>query len=295
MLTLDLVSPGAGRGGQFAAYLLADGEPALVDCGAGSHAASLRAELAAHGVPVGDLRHLFVTHVHLDHAGGAGALVRENPRLTVWVHRRGARHLVDPGRLVASARRVFGELYDRLWGETLPVPAENVRAIDAAGPLPVARGLEALLAPGHAKHEVVYLTGDGTAVAGDVCGVALDGNRFLEPPTPPPDVDVDAWLATLGQVQARAPRRLALGHFGSFEDPAGPLDDLGASLRRRAGWAAGEEAAFVERAQAEVRAAVGEGGQRSYHRGSGLRTDYAGLRRWWEGRQVGRLATGGPR
>jgi glyoxylase-like metal-dependent hydrolase (beta-lactamase superfamily II) len=295
MLTLDLVAPGARRRRQFAAYLLADGEPALVDCGAGSHAASLREGLAAHGMAVADLRHLFVTHVHLDHSGGAGALVRENPGLTVWVHARGARHLIDPGRLVDSARRVFGDLYDRLWGETLPVPEANVRAIEAAGPLPVARRVEVLLTPGHAKHEVVYLTEDGTAVAGDVCGVAIDGSRFLEPPTPPPDVDVDAWLASIEAVRARAPRRLALGHFGLFGEPDEPLDGLAASLRRRAEWVADGEQAFVARAQAEVRAAVGEEGLRDYHRGSGLRTDYAGLRRWWEGRRAGRLAAGGPR
>jgi glyoxylase-like metal-dependent hydrolase (beta-lactamase superfamily II) len=286
VLTLDLAPPRARRRELFAAYALLDGEPALVDCGAGSHLASLREGLASAGLAIADLRHLFLTHVHLDHAGAAGALVRENPGLTVWVHERGARHLIDPSRLVASARQVFGALHDVLWGEMEPVPAENVRTIERAGRLPVERAIDAVPAPGHAKHEVMYGGEDGTLFAGDVGGVALGGHRFLEPPTPPPDVDVAAWQASLDAIEQRAPARLALGHFGVLEDPAGPLAGLRASLLRRAEWAREGEQAFVQHVDAELRDAVGEEGLAVYHDGPDTRTDYLGLRRWLEVHQA---------
>ena len=285
MLTLDLAAPRARRRALFAAYLLVDGEPALVDCGAGAHLDSLRAGLAAAGVGVRDLRHLFLTHVHLDHAGAAGALVRENPALTVWVHERGVRHLVDPSRLVASARRVFGARHDALWGDMEPVPEASIRTIAESGPLPVERAIEATLAPGHARHEVTFATDDGTLFAGDVAGVALGGHRFLLPPSPPPDVDVEAWLASIEAIERRAPARLALGHFGLLEDPLEPLDGLRASLVRRAEWVAEGEERFIAHASAELLEHVGEEGRAVYLDGPNASMNYLGLRRWWEARQ----------
>ena len=286
MLTLHLVAPGYRRPGLFSAYVLADGEPALVDCGAGAHLDSLRAGLAGAGLGIGDLRHVFLTHVHLDHAGAAGALVRENPGLTVWVHERGARHLVDPSRLVASARRVFGALHDRLWGDMEPVPEDRIRVIAEAGPLPVARAIDATPAPGHARHEVTFAVDDGTLFAGDVGGVALGGHRWLLPPTPPPDVDVPAWLASLDEIERRAPARLALGHFGVLEDPLEPIDGLRGSLRRRAEWVAEGEEAFLAHATAELVEHVGEEGHEVYLQGPNPRANYLGLRRWWEAVQT---------
>jgi glyoxylase-like metal-dependent hydrolase (beta-lactamase superfamily II) len=285
VLTLDLGREPVRPRGLYAAYLLPDGEPTLVDCGAGAHLTSLRAGLAAHGVEVGDLRHVLLTHVHLDHGGAAGALVAENPGLQVWVHPRGARHVIDPTRLIAGSRAVFGALFDRLWGETLPVPAANVHVIEQDGPLPLEREVEAFAAPGHAKHEVSFATPDGTIFAGDVGGVALGGYRFLEPPTPPADVDVEGWLRSLDAIEARRPARLALGHFGVLEDPAEPLQQLRATLLRRAEWVAGGQEAYAERVRAEIRDAVGDDGLAAYGEGPNIAISYAGLRRWWEERQ----------
>ena len=286
MLTLDLGREPVRPRRLYAAYLLPDGEPTLVDCGAGAHLASLKAGLAAHGVEVADLRHVLLTHVHLDHGGAAGALVAENPSLQVWVSARGARHVIDPTRLVAGSRAVFGDRFERLWGETLPVPEANVRVIEQDGPLPLARAVEAFAAPGHAKHEVSFATDDGTVYAGDVGGVALGGHRFLEPPTPPADVDVDAWLRSLDAIEARRPARLALGHFGVLEDPEEPLRQLRATLLRRAEWVAEGPGAYSQHVRDELRAAVGDDGMRDYGEGPDIAIAYAGLRRWWEERQT---------
>ncbi len=223
--------------------------------------------------------------MHLDHGGAAGALVAENPSLQVWVHRRGARHVIDPTRLVAGSRQVFGDRFERLWGETLPVPEANVHPIDEDGPLPLGREVEAFAAPGHARHEVSFAMADGTVYAGDVGGVALGGHRFLEPPTPPADVDVEAWLRSLDAIEARRPARLALGHFGVLEDPAEPLQQLRATLQRRAEWVAEGPGVYAQRVRDELRAAVGDEGMRDYGEGPDIAIAYAGLRRWWEERQ----------
>lgn len=191
----------------------------LVDPGPSTTVDTLLAELDGERPTA-----LLLTHIHLDHAGATGTLVRRWPDVEVWVHKAGAPHLIDPTRLVRSARRVFGADFDRLWGEVLPVPEENLRILDGGetiGPWRVA------YTPGHAKHHVSYLhEGDGVAFTGDVTGVRI-GSGPLLPPTPPPDIDVEAWHRSLHDIAAWQPTALAFMHFGvNATDPLAQLDEL---------------------------------------------------------------------
>jgi glyoxylase-like metal-dependent hydrolase (beta-lactamase superfamily II) len=172
-------------------YLLdtSDG-PALFDCGPATTLPALERELSAQGLKLTDVRHLLLSHIHLDHAGGAGSFVRRHPRLTVWVSPVGAPHLADPSRLERSARRLYGELFDPLWGELLPVPEPNIRIAEGD-----VLGWEAFPTPGHATHHVSYFR-DGTLLAGDAAGVRMPGAAYVLPVSPPPDLDVEAWHAT---------------------------------------------------------------------------------------------------
>src|SRR2546423_9775829 len=205
-----------GRERIIASYLLdTDDGPALFDCGPSTTVDALKAGLAERGFELHDVRHLLLSHIHLDHAGAAGTLVREHPALQVHVSAIGAPHLVDPERLERSARRLYGDSFDALWGELAPVPQENVHI---AGDRVV--GLDCFPTPGHASHHVSYLDRDGTLYAGDAAGVRIQPGRYVMPPTPPPDLDVDAWERTIDEMERRAPDRLALIHFGVVDDPA---------------------------------------------------------------------------
>jgi len=163
-------------------------------------------------------RALLLTHIHLDHAAATGALVRRWPDLDVYVHERGAPHLIDPSRLLASAGQLYGDQMERLWGEIVPVPEANVRPL--AGGESVL-GIRVAYTPGHASHHVCYLHEEsGTAFVGDVAAVSIPDVDLIVPPTPPPDIDVEAWLDSIGMVEDWKPERLALTHFGAVEEPA---------------------------------------------------------------------------
>jgi glyoxylase-like metal-dependent hydrolase (beta-lactamase superfamily II) len=197
-------------------------------------------------------RVLALTHIHLDHAGAAGSLVRRFPELEVWVHERGAAHLVDPARLLSSATRLYGADMERLWGEVLPVPAERLRVLqggETLGPFEVA------YTPGHASHHVSYLhEPSGRAFTGDVTGVRIDGACILAP-TPPPDIDLDAWRASLELIEAWSPRSIAPTHFGSYDDVDEQLAALREQLERMQELAGrGDEAAFASAIRAQVAA-----------------------------------------
>jgi glyoxylase-like metal-dependent hydrolase (beta-lactamase superfamily II) len=172
-------------------------------------------------------RAVLLTHIHFDHAGGTGALVRRYPEIEVWVHERGAPHLVDPTRLVASARRVFGDYFDELWGEVIPIPERNVRVLrggETIGDWRVA------YTPGHAQHHVAYLhEPTGTAFTGDLTGIRM-GKGPAFPPTPPPDIDPPAWHASLDTLAAWEPQRLAFSHFGQTTDAADHIALMHAAL-----------------------------------------------------------------
>jgi glyoxylase-like metal-dependent hydrolase (beta-lactamase superfamily II) len=221
-------------------------------------------------------RAVLLTHIHLDHAGAAGALVRRWPELEVWVHHRGAKHVIDPSRLVASATRIYGDAMERLWGEIVPVPEANVRSLDDAG---TADGLRWAWTPGHAIHHVAYLhEASGIAFAGDVAGVRIGEGPIL-PPTPPPDIDVGAWHGSIDLLEHWDPEALAITHYGTFTDVAEHLSTLHGELDRWAQVARREDQAGFER---EIRRALaGTTEERSYLKAMPPDTLYGGLARYW--------------
>jgi glyoxylase-like metal-dependent hydrolase (beta-lactamase superfamily II) len=205
----------------------------------------------------GEPRALMLTHVHLDHAGAAGVLARTFPSLTVYVHERGAPHVVDPSRLVSSAERLYGDQMERLWGEVAPVPAERVQPLSGGETV---EGMKVEYTPGHASHHVCYLHEEsGEAFVGDVAGVCVPGSTHTVAPTPPPDIDVEAWLDSLEKLAAWSPTALCLTHFGRHEDVDDQLERLRASLLRRAEKArVTEPGEFGEWSETDIRAAVDE-------------------------------------
>jgi glyoxylase-like metal-dependent hydrolase (beta-lactamase superfamily II) len=217
-LPLDLVHHREPIHRTVAAFLLPDGAT-LIDCAAAANLPSLESELARHGMAIEDLEHLLLTHIHLDHAGAAGALAERNPRLQVWVHRVGARHLIDPSRLIASTASVYGDDFEDVWGPILPVPAERVHVIEDELRLPVAGAPLAVPTPGHARHHVAYLDDDGTLYAGDAAGAAWpEAPGYAEPACPPPDADPPSWRRTFARIGELAPERLAIAHYGVIDD-----------------------------------------------------------------------------
>jgi glyoxylase-like metal-dependent hydrolase (beta-lactamase superfamily II) len=196
----------------------------IVDPGPSSCLGALLAVLERHPPRV-----LALTHIHLDHGGATGSLLRRFPNAEVWVHERGAGHLIDPAKLLRSATRLYGADMGRLWGEMLPVPAECVRVLRGGEHL---GDFQVAYTPGHASHHVCYLhEPSGRAFTGDVTGVRIDGGCVLAP-TPPPDVDLRAWRASLELGEAWRPRSLALTHFGSYDDVADHLAALREQLER---------------------------------------------------------------
>jgi len=266
-----------GRDRVIGAYALdTEDGPGLFDCGPASSIPRLKDGLAARGLALTDIRHLLLSHIHLDHAGAAGSLVREHPGLQVHVSEIGAPHLADPSRLEASARRLYGDSFDALWGELEPVPEENLHSVGAS-----VLGLECFPSPGHAGHHVCYLARDGTLYAGDAAGVRIPPHIWVIPPTPPPEFELEAWLATLDEIEARHPQRLALIHFGVADDPEPHLAEL---RRRLAEWVDAAERGADEAAFAEyVRGELGDGAD-DYEHAMPFWQSYAGLKRYVEKR-----------
>ena len=266
-----------GRERVIAAYLVQTEDGlALNDCGPTTCVPELKARLAERGLELSDVRHLLLSHIHLDHAGAAGVLVREHPELQVHVSEIGAPHLIDPSRLEASARRLYGDEFDTLWGELAPVPEGNVVVVGAQ-----VVGLECFPSPGHASHHVCYLDGDGTLYAGDAAGVRILPSSFVLPPTPPPEVDLEAWAATLDEIERRSPERLALIHFGVTEDPQRHLGEL----RRRLGdWSERVRDGASEEQFEELAAADLGADREAYQQAMPFWQSYAGLKRYWEKR-----------
>jgi len=227
---------------------------ALLDCGPSTTLPRLRAGLLARGLELTDVRHLLLSHIHLDHAGAAGTIVREHPGLKVWVSEIGARHLIDPSRLEASARRLYGERFDSLFGELVPIPEQHIELAEGQ-----VLGWEAFPTAGHASHHVSYLR-EGTLFAGDICGVRRLPEVAVLPVSPPPDIDVEAWQASIDEIARRAPDLLALTHFGVATDVEEHLARLRAELDRWARLVADgvgiEEFARLARPQAGAEGAV---------------------------------------
>lgn len=277
------------------ATLLLDGEGgyALVDPGPSVTLPTLRAKLLALGVPVSEISTLLLTHIHLDHAGASGNLVRENPRIEVYVHERGAPHLADPSRLLSSARRLYGDQMDRMWGEFLPVPESNLRVLKGGERLRVGnRTIEVLYTPGHASHHVSYFdASDGAVYVGDTAGLRLANRPLVSPVTPPPDIDLELWESSLRKIEERSPERLFLTHFGFADRVDWHLAELRTRLHS---WAervrksfengGGENdgmATFLGSAMEDFRGVLPAEECALYQRAGGLELSWQGLARYW--------------
>jgi glyoxylase-like metal-dependent hydrolase (beta-lactamase superfamily II) len=276
---IDLVHQGLER--IIGVYLLETSDGlALADCGPATTAATLESALAERGVALTDVRHLLLSHIHLDHAGATGTLVRGHPGLKVHVSPVGAPHLVDPSRLERSARRLYGDRFDSLWGPLEPVPERNVVPTDR-------RVLEfdVFPTPGHASHHVCYLGPDGTLLAGDAAGVRIVPDRYILPASPPPDIDVEAWNETFDEIERRGPDRIALTHFGVVEDVTDHMERVREELavwaeRVRSGMT---QEQFLAAARADIARFDGEDIP-YYERAGPVDQSFLGLRRYWDKR-----------
>ena len=217
----------AGYDGITAGYLIRGDRPCLVETGTAPSAPVVRDALARLGIGPGDLATVVVTHIHLDHAGGVGDIATMFPAAQIVVHQRGARHLADPSRLMASARLVYGDALDRLFGVLIPVPAGRIVALDDLGTIDLGGGrrLDSHYSPGHAKHHVGLVDSDtGDLYVGDAAGVYLPETGDVRPATPPPDFDLATALASLRKFAALQPTRLLFSHYGPVSGVSEMLD-----------------------------------------------------------------------
>jgi glyoxylase-like metal-dependent hydrolase (beta-lactamase superfamily II) len=259
-----------GRAHVIGAWRIGD---VIVDPGPSSCLSELLAALARRPPQV-----LALTHIHLDHAGAAGSLVRRFPNAEVWVHERGAPHLSDPSKLLASAQRLYGEDMHRLWGEVLPVPADRLRVLGGGE---VVGELEVAYTPGHASHHVSYLhRPTRRAFTGDVTGVRIGRGRVMAP-TPPPDIDLEAWHASLDVIEAWRPAALSLTHFGSYEDVADHLMATRAALDYERQLALGcPEEGFCAAVRAAVLSSGAGDAAVAYEQAMPPAQSFSGLRRY---------------
>jgi glyoxylase-like metal-dependent hydrolase (beta-lactamase superfamily II) len=278
------------------AVLHGPGGVALIDPGPSSTLPRLRAELERAGIAIADVRDIVLTHIHLDHAGATGTLVRERPDLRVYVHDKGAPHLIDPEKLVASATRLWGAEMDRLWGEVRPVPRENVIAL-SGGERITAGGRELAVAytPGHASHHVSYFNADsGIAFVGDTVGIRLGPGGFVLPPTPPPDIDIELWRTSLDRVSRWTPGTLFITHFGPHAPSGAHLTemadhlDLVAGLVRQSLAIEGDDQArevwFRDAIRRELRRRMPDGAAQAYEVAGRFDLNWKGLARYWRKR-----------
>jgi glyoxylase-like metal-dependent hydrolase (beta-lactamase superfamily II) len=270
---------------------------ALVDPGPGSCVETLRAGLGAQGIGVGDIESILLTHIHLDHAGVTGLLVKENPRIKVYVHEKGAPHVIDPSKLVNSANQLWGvEGVARLWGPVIPVPAGNLtilaggERINAAG-----RGLHVKYTPGHASHHVSYFDdASGIVWAGDTAGLRFSSTLFILPPTPPPDIDLEAWASSLAAIRAWKPETVFITHFGPYGNASEHLARFEVSMREVADMALralkvegpeeAQYATFRSEVEAYVKRFVTEDEIRPIEHVGPLEFNWRGLARYWRKR-----------
>ena len=271
---------------------------ALVDPGPSTCLQRLRAALGAAGITAADVRAVLLTHIHLDHAGATGALVRENPAIEVYVHERGAPHMIDPARLLASAARLYGADMDRLWGAFLPVPEANIRILRGGEQVAVGgRRFEVAYTPGHASHHVSYFDeSSGVALVGDTAGVRTGQALFVMPPTPPPDIDLEVWTESINAIRSWRPATLLATHFGPHEDVQAHLDAFEqhlaalAAMARRVLEQAGSDAdrlhKFADAARVYLRRHLPADEVDLYDFAAPLTLGWLGLQRYWRKRGV---------
>ena len=269
------------------------GGVAILDPGPSSTLPALRAGLKQAGIALSDVSTILLTHIHLDHAGVTGTLVRENPAIRVYVHEKGAAHMVDPSKLIASATRLWGDEMDRLWGEMRPVPAENLEILRGGERITAGgRALEVAYTPGHASHHVSYFSGDtGIAFVGDTAGVRLQAGQFIVPPTPPPDIDLEAWRDSFARINAWHPGTLFITHFGPFAPVAAHLTEMADHLELTSGLAKASlarsgtdderEAWFTGEIRRELRRRMSESDAQAYEVAGRFDLNWRGLARYW--------------
>lgn len=268
---------------------------ALVDPGPSTSLQNLKGSLRRQGIEIKDVTQILLTHIHLDHAGVTGTLVRENPSIDVFVHERGAPHMIEPSKLMASARRLYGEDMDRLWGDFLPVPADRVRVLKGEERIVAGgRELEVAYTPGHASHHVTFFDPSSRiAFVGDTAGIRRRELPYIMPATPPPDIDLDAWSVTEDRILSWDPDTLFLTHFGPFHSARAHFQDMTA---RMAMWSAivrrlladssldDEQRlrAFVAEALLDMKRKIGEYEAEQYSRAGRLDYSWQGLSRYWK-------------
>lgn len=271
---------------------------ALVDPGPTSCLETLRAALTEAGIAIADVRTLLLTHIHLDHAGAAGSLLRENPDIAVYVHERGAPHMIDPSKLLASAARLYGDEMEELWGAFLPVPEANVRVLAGGERIEAAdRRFEVAYTPGHASHHVSFLDREsGIAFVGDVAGVRTGQELFVLPPTPPPDIDVEIWAQSIELVRQWRASTLLVTHFGAHHDPEKHLDamqthlttmtDIARECITAGGGSADQQSRFVDEMRAYIEQHIPADEAGLYGTAAPLDQCFLGLARYWRKRGV---------
>jgi glyoxylase-like metal-dependent hydrolase (beta-lactamase superfamily II) len=273
------------------------GGVALIDPGPSSTLPVLRAELGQAGLTMGDVTALLLTHIHLDHAGACGTLVREHPNLRVYVHERGAPHMVDPSKLFASASRLYGDAMDELWGEVAPVPAESLvvlkgdERVTAAG-----RDLDVAYTPGHASHHVSYFSADSRiAFVGDTAGIRRNEGGYILPPTPPPDIDLELWRDSLARIGRWGADTLFVTHFGPHAHPAPHLAEMAdrlewvsslvkASLARE-GTDEEREMWFADQIRHELQRRASAADAHAYEVAGRFDLGWRGMARYWRKRE----------
>ena len=283
-----------GRAGRIAAAAIQTPAGALVvDPGPASCLPALVGGLAGLGIAPRDLHGLLLTHIHLDHGGAAGALVRQYPHVKVYVHPRGAPHLLDPAKLLASAARLYGDQMDRLWGEFAAVPAANlVVPADGDGLDFGGARFDVAYTAGHASHHACYRDRrSGVVYAGDTGGIRVGPSAYVLPPTPPPDIDVRAWQESLARLRAWEPSGVFVTHFGLYRDAGAHFDALSRELEAwdelagtiLADVPAGSRAsAFIESVRERVRQRVTAEEAESYRDSMSLEDCWTGLERYWQ-------------
>jgi glyoxylase-like metal-dependent hydrolase (beta-lactamase superfamily II) len=285
-------------------YLLAgENELAILDPGPGSTLDALLDSIRDAGFDPQNVTHILATHVHLDHAGAAGSLVRQMPKAQVYVHSNGASHLIDMSKVVASAERIYGERMQMLWGNIESVPAERVYALEGGDILKIAgRRLEVHYTPGHAVHHVIFFdVHSGELFAGDVAGVRLPGVDYVRPPTPPPDLDLEAWSESITLVRSLRPDVLYIGHYGTVRDITQHFSRLREQLQSWGDFVLSEMrkgkdeaeiiALLIERTQPELqRVAKDPHAIQRYEIGSNYAMTVQGYMRYWRKKHPERLS-----
>jgi glyoxylase-like metal-dependent hydrolase (beta-lactamase superfamily II) len=298
-----------GRERTTAAYLLAGGEPAIVETGPTTSAEPVVAGLARLGIGPKDLAHIVVTHIHLDHAGGVGRLASLFPGATIWVHERGAPHLADPTKLVASATRLYGDaLMASLFGSVEPVPGQRLRPLADGDRIGLGgRALDVLATPGHASHHVALVdSATGAVFTGDALGIHVPDVKALRPATPPPEFDVELTVDSIERIRARARGGVVLfSHFGPVTE-VDRICDLAA--KRTRAWAEVVRSALrttedldeiVTLLEAEAERDVETGAQapidlQRFEMLSSIRMNAMGIVRYWKKRGEAAPTTGDP-